>query len=58
MERHALTQRAVADGTGLAVSAVNDLVNERRNPTTVTVNRLLAFLRRYEPNLVYEDLFA
>jgi transcriptional regulator with XRE-family HTH domain len=58
MERHGLTQRDVADGTGLALSAVNDLVNEKRQPTTGTVNKMLGFLRKYEPKLTYEDLFA
>jgi hypothetical protein len=57
MDRHGLTQRDVSSGADLALSIVNDLVNKRRNPTTATVNRLLAFLRKYEPRVAYEDLF-
>jgi plasmid maintenance system antidote protein VapI len=58
MEKHDLDQRALARGTGLSLSVVNSLVNERTSPTTGTVNRLLAFLRKYEPRVTYEDLFA
>lgn len=58
LRKHSLTQRDVASGTGLALSAVNDIVNEKRCPTTATVNRLLEYLRRFEPALTYEELFG
>jgi transcriptional regulator with XRE-family HTH domain len=58
LKRHNLTQRDVVKGTGLALSAVNDIVNERRHPTTVTVNKILAYIRRYEPAATYEELFG
>jgi transcriptional regulator with XRE-family HTH domain len=58
IQKHGLTQRDVADGTGIALSAVSDIVNDKRKPTTGTVNRLLGYLRKYEPKLSYEDLFA
>lgn len=58
LERHDLSQRNVADATGLAISAVSDIVNGKRSPTTTTVNRLLRYLRRYEPSLTYEALFG
>jgi hypothetical protein len=28
------------------------------SPTTGTVNKLLAFLKKYEPKVTYEDLFS
>lgn len=56
--KHCLTQQQVAEGARLSLSQVNDLVHTRRNPTTTTVNRLLGYLRQYEPRLRYEDLFA
>jgi transcriptional regulator with XRE-family HTH domain len=58
LKRHNLTQRDVVKGTGLALSAVNDIVNERRHPTTVTVNKFLAYIRQYEPGVTYEELFG
>jgi transcriptional regulator with XRE-family HTH domain len=58
LERHSLSQRAVATGTGLAMSAVSDIVNGKRAPVTSSVNKLLAFVRRYEPRVSYEELFA
>ena len=58
LKRHGLTQRDMADGTGLAVSAVCDIVNGKRQPTTGTVNRVLAYARRFEPATTYEDLFG
>lgn len=58
MEKHGLSQRDVADGARIAVSAVSEIMNEKRGPTTGTVNKLLTFLRKYEPKLTYEDLFA
>jgi transcriptional regulator with XRE-family HTH domain len=58
LEKHRLSQRDVAQGTGLAVSAVSDIVNGKRAPVTSSVNKLLVFIRRYEPRVSYEDLFA
>jgi hypothetical protein len=58
MDKHDLDQRDVANGTGLSLSVVNAIVNERTKPTTGTVNKILAFLRKYEPKVTYEDLFA
>jgi transcriptional regulator with XRE-family HTH domain len=58
LRRHNLTQRDMAEGTGLAVSAVCDIVNGKRQPTTGTVNRVLAFARRYEPETTYEEVFG
>ncbi len=58
LEKHRLSQRDVAAETGLAVSAVSDIVNGKRAPVTSTVNKILAFVRRYEPRVSYEELFA
>lgn len=61
LEKHGLTHRDVAAGTGIALSAVSDILNNKRSPRTDTVNRLLSFLRRYEkgttPGQLYERLF-
>lgn len=58
LEKHRLTQQELAAATGLAGSAVSDIANGKRCPTTATVNKILAFVRRYEPKVSYEDLFA
>lgn len=58
LDKHDLSQRTVAQGTGVPLSSVNDIVNRKRQPTTGTVNKLLHFLRKYEPRVSYEELFA
>lgn len=58
IQRHQLTQVAIAAETGLQQSAISDIVAGKRRPRTDTVNRILAFARRYEPSVTYEDLFG
>ncbi len=58
MQRHGLTQVAIATGTGLPQSAISDIAAKKRRPRTDTVNRILAFARLYEPSVTYEDLFG
>lgn len=58
MRRHNLTQKDLARSSQVPLSTLNDVIRGRRNPTTVTVNKLLACLRRYEPAIRYEDVFA
>lgn len=60
LEKHGLTHRDVAAGTGVALSAVSDILNGKRSPRTDTVNKLIVFLRRYEkvkPGRIYERYF-
>lgn len=58
LAKHDLTIRAFAAGAGITPSSASDVVNGKRCPTTGTVNRILAFVRRYERRVSYEDLFA
>ena len=55
---HKLTQRDVALGSGLALSAVSDIVTGKRNPRTDSVNRLLGYFRQVDPAVTYEQLFG
>ena len=58
LQKHGLTQRDVASGAGVTLSSVSDIVNGKRCPRTDTVNRLLAYLRRFEPALTYEQVWG
>lgn len=57
-EQHGLTQLRCAAETGLPLSTVNQVARGKRAATTGTVNRILAWARRYEPAVSYEQLFA
>lgn len=58
VQRHGLTQATVAQQSGVPLATVNDVVRRLRDPRTSTVNKLLVFARRYEPEASYEELFA
>lgn len=59
LEREGISQRDVANGSGIALSAVNDIVNGKRSPTTGTVDAILSFLRtRIRRRITYEEVFA
>lgn len=58
MEEHGLSQRDVAEGSGLWLSQVNGIVRGHTKPTTDTVNRLLGYFRKVDPSVTYDDLFG
>ena len=58
LKEHGLTQREVAEATGLPMTTVNDVVNGRRSPRTATVDKLLAFARRHDKTASYDALFG
>ena len=53
-----LVQTALATKVGISQSHLSLLVSGYRRPSLPVVNRLLAVLRRYEPDLTYDDLFG
>jgi transcriptional regulator with XRE-family HTH domain len=58
LDEHDLTQTALADGVGMAVSQVNGIVRGHTRPRVDTVNRLLSFFRTVDSRVTYDDLFG
>lgn len=58
LDSHGLSQTDLAVGSGLAVSQVNGIVRGHTRPRVDTVNRLLAYLRKIDPAVTYDDLFG
>jgi predicted transcriptional regulator len=58
LDRHGLTQLQVSQESGIPISTINGVFHGTRQPRTDTVNRLLAYLRRYEPALTYEQVWG
>jgi transcriptional regulator with XRE-family HTH domain len=58
LDQHGLTQRSLADGSGIALSMVNGIVRGHTRPRVDTVNRLLAFCRSIDPSVTYDQLFG
>lgn len=58
LQKHHLTQAQAAIEAGLPGSRVSQIVRGAAEPRRPTINRILAFARRYEPTITYEDLFA
>jgi len=59
LERHPdLDQATLAAKIGTSQGYLSQLASRKRRPSLAMVNRVLAVLRRYEPDLSYEDLFG
>jgi predicted transcriptional regulator len=56
--RHGLSHKVAAEQSGVPLATLHDVARGKRSPRTDTVNKILAFVRRYEPRVSYEDLFA
>lgn len=58
LSRHGLSQKAAAAEAGVPLATFSDVVGGRRSPTTHTVNKILAWARRYDSGATYEQLFG
>jgi transcriptional regulator with XRE-family HTH domain len=58
MERHGLTQRVLSEGTALSLSNINSIVRGHRQPRADTVTTLLAYFRKFEPEITFDDLWG
>lgn len=56
--RHEVTQKRAAAEADLPIQTMNEIANGKRQARTATVNKILAWARRYEPSITYEQLFA
>jgi predicted transcriptional regulator len=58
LRRHGLSHKLAAEQSGVPLATLHDVSRGKRSPRTETVNKILAFVRRYEPRVSYEELFA
>lgn len=58
LERNRLTQVQVADALGVSRVAVWLWIDGRSAPTEANLQRLLEYLRQFEPGLQIEDLIG
>lgn len=53
-----MTQKRAAAEAAVPIQTLNEVANGRRQARAGTINKILAWARRYEPGVTYEELFA
>ena len=56
--QHSISQSELAEPLGLTRAAVSYKINGHRPWKRDEINKVLAFCRRYDPEVTYEDLFG
>ena len=55
--RHGLRQEDLAEAIGRSRVSVSNIVTGKCEPTRGTINLILGFCKRYDPDVTYEQLF-
>jgi DNA-binding XRE family transcriptional regulator len=58
VQRHSLTQRVVAEGSGLTLSNINGIIRGHQRPRIDTAVKIVDFLREYDPGVTLDDIFG
>lgn len=58
MKRYGISAHRAAGESGLTAPTIYNLLSGDTNPSLPTVHKIIAFARRYEPGVTFEDLFA
>ncbi len=58
LARNGLTQRNLADAAGVTDGAVSQVLCGRHCLRKQTIDKVLAFARKFEPSVTYEQLFG
>lgn len=58
LREHDLTIRAAAEQIGIHFTSLHKILRGHQRPLLPTLNAILDFARRYDPDVTFEDLFA
>lgn len=58
IETNQISQRELAEGVGISAAGVSWILSGKNNPSKESIDAILTFCRKHDPDVTYEDLFG